>query len=47
MMDLIDLIYNTAKKQDLEYEEVIEQEVYGYSLRQEILREIEQRYGNK
>ena len=39
-MDLIDLIYNTAKNQDVGYEEVIEEEVYGYSLRQEILREI-------
>ena len=44
MMDLIDLIYNTAKNQDVGYEEVIEEEVYGYSLRQEILREIKERY---
>jgi hypothetical protein len=44
MMDLIDLIYNTAKNQGVGYEEVIEEEIYGYSLRQEILRELKERY---
>jgi hypothetical protein len=43
-MSLIDLIYETAKKNGCSFEEVIEEEVYGHSLRAEILTEILKKY---
>jgi|TARA_R110001592_G_scaffold322422_1_gene601361 hypothetical protein len=44
-MGLVDLIYLTAKQRGVDIEEVIEEEVYGYSLRQEILRDVLTKYG--
>jgi hypothetical protein len=43
-MSLIDLIYETAKKTGSSFEEVIEEEVYGHSLRAEILYELLKKY---
>lgn len=44
-MGLVDLIYLTAKQRNVDIEEVIEEEVYGYSLRQEILHDVLMKYG--
>ena len=44
-MGLIDLIYETAKLRGVDVEEVIEEEVCGFSLRQEILNEVLEKYG--
>lgn len=43
-MSLIDLIYETAKKRSCSFEEVIEEEVYGHSLRAEILTDLLKKY---
>jgi hypothetical protein len=44
-MGLIDLIWQTAQARDCNVEEVIEEEVYGHSLRTEILQEVLKKYG--
>ena len=44
MTQLIDLIWETAKARNCNVEEVIEEEVYGHSLRAEILREVLDKY---
>lgn len=43
-MSLVDLIYATAKKRGCSFEEVIDEEVYGHSLREEILADILKKY---
>ncbi len=43
-MTFIDLIYNAAKKRDCSFEEIIEEEVYGHSLREEILENVLKKY---
>tara|TARA_R110001606_G_scaffold134259_1_gene270595 strand:- start:14033 stop:14170 length:138 start_codon:yes stop_codon:yes gene_type:complete len=43
-MSLIDLIYETAKKNKCSFEEVIEEEVYGHNIRSEILTDILKKY---
>lgn len=41
---LVDLIHDMAVKRDCSYEEVIAEEVYGHSLREEILADILKKY---
>lgn len=46
-MGLIDLIWQTARQRGCNVEEVIEEEVYGHSLRAEILYEVLKKYGKQ